>query len=87
MSFRGYIFKDENVLWLTIEGMQMKTDVIETNEMNRNFTDLVTRDQLIDRLNAYLSNEPLNIGKGEYCYVKIVRNHLEIGRAKIILEE
>jgi hypothetical protein len=87
VSFRGYIFKDENVLWLTIEGMQMKTDVIETNEMNRNFTDLVTRDQLIDRLNAYLSNEPLNIGKGEYCYVKIVRNHLEIGRAKIILEE
>ena len=65
----------------------MKTDVIETNEMNRNFTDLVTRDQLIDRLNAYLGDEPLNIGKGEYCYVKIVRNHLEIGRAKIILEE
>ena len=65
----------------------MKTDVIETNEMNKSFTDLVTRDQLIDRLNTYLSDEPLNIGKGEYCYVKVVRNHLEIGRAKIILEE
>jgi hypothetical protein len=65
----------------------MKTEVIETREMNNNFTDLVTRDQIIDRLNAYLSDEPLNIGKDDYCYVKIVRNHLEIGRAKIILEE
>ena len=65
----------------------MKTEVIETREMNKNFTDLVTRDQIIDRLNAYLSDEPLNIGKDDYCYVKIVGNHLEIGRAKIILEE
>jgi hypothetical protein len=65
----------------------MKTDVIENHEMNKGITDLVTRDQLFDRLNAYLGDEPLNIGTGEYCYVKVVRNHLEIGRAKIILEE
>ena len=65
----------------------MKTEVIENHEMNETITDLVTRDQLIDRLHTYLSDEPLNIGKGEYCYVKIVGNHLEIGRAKIILEE
>jgi hypothetical protein len=67
--------------------MQMKTDMIENREMNKDVTDLVTRDQLFDRLNAYLSDEPLNIGHGEYCYVKIVGNHLEIGRAKIVLEE
>jgi len=65
----------------------MKTDMLEEREMNEGVTDLVTRDQLIDRLHTYLSDEPLNIGKGEYCYVKIVGNHLEIGRAKIILEE
>jgi hypothetical protein len=65
----------------------MKTDVTETHEMNKSFTDLVTRDQLFDRLNTYLGDEPLNIRVGEYCYVKVVRNHLEIGRAKIILDE
>jgi hypothetical protein len=65
----------------------MKTDVIETHEMNKGITDLVTRDQMVDRIYSYLSDAPLNIGKDEYCYVKIVGNHLEIGRAKIILEE
>lgn len=67
--------------------MQMKTDVIENHELEKSFTDLVTRDQLIDRLNTYLSEPPINIGKGDYCYIKIVRNHLDIGRAKIMLEE
>lgn len=67
--------------------MHMKTDIVEPREMNKSITDLVTRDQINERLNDYLNEEPLNIGKDEYCYVKIVRNHLEIGRAKIILEE
>jgi hypothetical protein len=67
--------------------MQMKTDMIENHERNKDITDLVTRNQLFDRLNAYLNDEPLNIGTGEYCYVKIVGNHLEIGRAKIVLDE
>jgi len=65
----------------------MKTEVIENHEMNETVTDLVTRDQLISRLNTYLNDEPLNIGKDDYCYIRIVRNHLEIGRAKIVLVE
>jgi hypothetical protein len=67
--------------------MDMKTDVIETHEMKRGTTDLVSCDQIIDRIYYYLSHEPLNIGKNDYCYIKIVGNHLEIGRAKIILDE
>lgn len=50
-------------------------------------TDLVTADQLLQRLNTYLQSEPLNIEKNDYCYIKVVKNHLEIGRAKIMLEE
>jgi hypothetical protein len=38
-------------------------------------------------MNAYLRNAPLNIGNDEYCYVKIIGNHLEIGREKIFLDE
>ena len=65
----------------------MKTEMIDTREMNKGITDLVTCDQMVDRISSYLSDAPLNLGKDEYCYVKIVGNHLEIGRAKIILEE
>jgi hypothetical protein len=67
--------------------MDMKTDMNETHEINKGITDLVTPDQMVDRIYSYLSDAPLNIGKDDYCYVKIVKNHLEIGRAKIILEE
>ena len=72
---------------LQIKGIYMKTDVIETNDMRKSTTDLVSGDQILDRIYQYLINEPLNIGKDDYCYIKIVRNHLEIGRAKIVLEE
>ena len=65
----------------------IKTEKTEVIELNKGITDIVTHDQLLDRLNTYLSDEPLNIGKDEYCYVKIVRNHLEIGRVKIVLDE
>jgi hypothetical protein len=67
--------------------MEMKTELNETHEIDKSITDLVTPDQMVDRIYSYLSDAPLNIGKDDYCYVKIVRNHLEIGRAKIILEE
>ena len=50
-------------------------------------TDLITSDQVQERVNTYLQNSPLNIGKNDYCYIKVVKNHLEIGRAKIMLEE
>jgi len=65
----------------------MKTEEIENHEMNQTFSDIGPRDMIIDRINSCLSDEPLNIGKDDYCYIKIVGNHLEIGRAKIILEE
>jgi hypothetical protein len=65
----------------------MKTDMIETNEMRKGATDLVSGDQILDRIYHYLTNEPLNIGKDDYCYIRIVGNHLEIGRAKIVLNE
>ena len=73
----------------------IKTDMDENREMwkdttdhiTQGTTDLIKRDQVPDRITAYLSNAPLNIGRNDYCYVKIVGNHLEIGRAKIVLEE
>ena len=61
------------------------TDRIDS--ITQTTTDLIKRDQVLNRINTYLSNAPLNIGKNDYCYVKIVGNHLEIGRAKIILDE
>ena len=65
----------------------IKTERIEDIEFNKGITDLVTRDQVANRIIAYLRDAPLNIGSDEYCYVKIVRNHLEIGRVKIILDK
>jgi hypothetical protein len=65
----------------------IKTEWTEDIELNKGTTDLLKRDQITDRIYQYLRNAPLNIGKDEYCYVKIVKNHLEIGRAKIILDE
>jgi hypothetical protein len=73
----------------------IKTDMDENREMwkdttehiTQGTTDLIKRDQVLDRITAYLSDAPLNIGRNDYCYVKIVKNHLEIGRAKIVLEE
>ena len=65
----------------------MKTEVIENNVMNESVTDIVPGDRIVEKMNSYLSHESLNIGRDDYCYVRIVRNHLEIGRAKIVLEE
>jgi hypothetical protein len=65
----------------------IKTGTIEDDKMNEGVTDLVPGDQIFNRIEAYLHDAPLNIEKGDYCYVKIVGNHLEIGRAKIVLEE
>jgi len=65
----------------------MKTEVIENHEMNEAFTDIIPRDNIVERINSYLSDETLNITKDDYCYIRIVKNHLEIGRAKIVLVE
>jgi hypothetical protein len=64
-----------------------KTEKTENIELNKSITNLVTHNRLLERLNTYLNDEPLNIGNKDYCYVKIVKNHLEIGHAKIQLEE
>jgi hypothetical protein len=58
-----------------------------TDHITQGTTDLIKRDQVLDRITAYLSDAPLNIGRNDYCYVKVVGNHVEIGRAKIVLEE
>ena len=50
-------------------------------------TDIVTRDMLVDSINSCLGENPLNIKDGDYCYIRIVGNHLEIGRAKVVMEE
>ena len=63
----------------------MKTEEIENPEINETITDIVPRENLADRINSYLSNELLKIGKDDYCYIRIVGNHLEIGRAKIFM--
>jgi hypothetical protein len=65
----------------------METEVLEKQEMNQTFTDLLTRDDVAKKINSYLMNKPLNIGKDEYCYIRLIGNHLEVGRARIILEE
>jgi len=58
-----------------------------TDRITQGTTDLIKRDQVLDQITAYLSNAPLNIGRDDYCYIKVVKNHLEIGRAKIVIEE
>jgi len=65
----------------------MKTEQFENHEIKDSFTDVVPRDMIVERINSLLSDKPLNIGKDDYCYIRIVGNHLEIGRAKIVLEE
>jgi hypothetical protein len=65
----------------------METEVLEKQEMNQTFTDLLTRDDVAKKINSYLMNKPLNMGTDEYCYIRIIGNHLEVGRARIILEE
>ena len=65
----------------------IKTATIENVIMNEGVTDLVPSDQMFNRIDAYLHEAPLNMSKGDYCYVKIVGNHLEIGRVKIVLVE
>ena len=65
----------------------IKTELTKDIEFNKIITDLLKHDQAINRINAYLRDAPLNIGKDDYWNVKIVGNHLEIGRAKIILED
>ena len=68
-----------------MEGRNMEIKVRENPEVNQTY--IIARDLILNKINAYLSTEGLNIGKDEYCYVKFVGNHLEIGRAKIVLEE
>lgn len=58
----------------------MKTQVIKKNE-------ILTLDMLDDRLYSLTGDEGLNIGDDEYCYVKLVGNHLVVGRARIVLDE
>jgi hypothetical protein len=58
-----------------------------TDHITQGTTDIIPRDHIVERINSYLSDEPLNVGKDDYCYVKVVKNHLEIGRARIVLEE
>lgn len=70
-----------------MEGMHMKPEQNENTKINPEFTDIIPRDNLIQKINSYLAEEGLNIAKDDYCYLKIVGNHIEVGRAKIILEE
>ncbi len=59
----------------------------QSTEINPGFTDIVPREHIIQRIETYLGGDGVNITNDDYCYIKIVGNHLEIGRAKIILEE
>jgi|GEM_PF-3866146 len=75
----------ENDSNLLLEQEEMKIEIKKDNANHR--TEIVPRDHVVLKLDSYLSETGLNIGKTDYCYVKIVGNHLEIGRAKIVLEE
>ena len=50
-------------------------------------TEILTLDMLQERLYSLTGDEGLKIGDDEYCYIKIVGNHLVVGRARIVLEE
>ena len=50
-------------------------------------TDIVTREMLIERINSLLGEAPLNMSVDDFCYIRVIGNHLEIGRAKVSLEE
>ncbi|MFA5101584.1 MAG: hypothetical protein WC525_00370 [Candidatus Thermoplasmatota archaeon] len=63
------------------------TDDNEHLQLHQMITDIVPSDSISDKIYSYLGEEGLNVGKDEYCYIKMVGNHLEIGRAKIVLEE
>ena len=65
----------------------VRTDMIDNHEIGKDNTELLTRDQMVERIYTILSEPPLNMGKHDYCYVKIVGNHIELGRAKIVIEE
>jgi hypothetical protein len=65
----------------------VKTDMFDTLEMGKDTTELLSRDQMVDKIQSMLTQPPLNMGKNDYCFVRIVGNHLEIGRAKIVIEE
>ena len=58
----------------------MKPQGIKKNE-------IISREMLNDRITTLIGEEGLNIGNGEYYYIKTVGNHLVVGRAKIILED
>ncbi len=48
--------------------------------------EIVTCDMIDDTLNYFLSDRALNLGDDDYCYLRRVGSHLEIGRIKIICE-
>lgn len=66
---------------------EANTEPLQSGEINSNFTDIVPREHIVQRIETYLGEQGLNIANDDYCYIKIVGNHLEIGRAKIVLEE
>jgi hypothetical protein len=65
----------------------MPQEIQHLGSLPNSETDIVTRDMLVDSINSYLGENPLNIKDGDYCYIRIVGNHLEIGRAKVVMEE
>ena len=67
--------------------MQKKKEDINTPKKNETMIEVTTRDEVLERINHYLGNKALNIDNDDYCYVKCVGYHLEIGRARIVLEE
>ncbi|PNX53684.1 MAG: hypothetical protein BV458_03245 [Thermoplasmata archaeon M9B2D] len=75
----------ENDSDLVLEN-EMKIEM-KKDDPTHGHTEIVPRDHVVLKLDSYLSETGLNIKKNDYCYVKIVGNHLEIGRAKIVLEE
>jgi hypothetical protein len=69
----------------TIQDLPKEIQTLD--KLPKSDTDIVPRDMLVDSINSYLGEDPLNIGDGDFCYIRIVGNHLEIGRAKVVMEE
>jgi hypothetical protein len=79
--------EDEELIQDIEKEQEIPKETPHFDTLSTSDTDIVTRDTLLDSINSFLGDDPLNIKDGEYCYIRIVGNHLEIGRAKVVMEE
>ena len=79
--------EDEEIIQEITKDQDIPKETSHFDTLSTSDTDIVTRDMLLDSINSFLGDDPLNLKDDDYCYIRIVGNHLEIGRAKVVMEE